>query len=107
MNVLKKVLVLGAIGVMLAVPGYAKVVTGSQSVYTKGYFKSKFTSDWLPVTTVAYVGTVNITPNIEVIHSFLKIPIIMSPFTSTLNRFITMLVLQAIIKLLFYILLFW
>ena len=31
MNVLKKALVLGAVGVMLAVPGYAKVVTGSQS----------------------------------------------------------------------------
>ncbi len=29
MNVLKKALVLGAVGVMLAVPGYAKVVTGS------------------------------------------------------------------------------
>ena len=31
MNVLKKALVLGAVGAMLAVPGYAKVVTGSQS----------------------------------------------------------------------------
>ena len=31
MNVLKKALVLGAVGAMLAIPGYAKVVTGSQS----------------------------------------------------------------------------
>ena len=31
MNVLKKALVLGAVGAILAVPGYAKVVTGSQS----------------------------------------------------------------------------
>ena len=31
MNVLKKAIVLGAVGAMLAIPGYAKVVTGSQS----------------------------------------------------------------------------
>ena len=31
MNVLKKALVLGAVGAMLVIPGYAKVVTGSQS----------------------------------------------------------------------------
>ena len=49
MNVLKKALVLGAVGAMLAIPGYAKVVTGSQSVYTKGYFKSKLASDWLQI----------------------------------------------------------
>ena len=54
-GIFKKLCMTSMLGVMLAVPTYATVVTGSQSdvnmelkyplVYTNGYFNSMFTSD--------------------------------------------------------------